>query len=153
MELWKVLKGIEIFADLPDDDLHKIACIGEKLLFESDAEIFHENDMESHLYIVISGRVQVYADISKTDTAVLHTILPGKLFGEFAFIDQKARSATAVAKEQSEVMKFERDKMMELFNVNPAMGYAVMFRVSQILARRIRQTAHELKVSLMWEHG
>lgn len=81
----------------------------------------------------------------------IHTILPGKLFGEFAFIDGEPRSASAVAIKPSTVFKIPRAALYNAFEEDKAMGYIVMRNLSRILARRIRQTAHELRASLMWE--
>ena len=83
----------------------------------------------------------------------MFTILPGKLFGEFAFIDKQPRSATAISISNSNVFRLRREDMIQLFEKNNHIGYIVMKQMSFILARRIRQTAHALKISLIWDHN
>ncbi|HNJ65419.1 MAG TPA: hypothetical protein PKW28_05950, partial [Turneriella sp.] len=61
------------------------------------------------------------------------------------------RSATALAIKKSTVFKIPSAALYELFDQNTKMGYTTMRNLAQILARRIRQTAHELRSSLMWE--
>jgi len=151
MDIIKILQPLEIFQGLGKDQLGEIAQIAEVISYPKNSEIFHEHSIESDLYIVVKGRVQVNAQLTRTEKTTMHTILQGKLFGEFSFIDQKPRSATAVALVNSDVIKLSREKMMVIFSHSPAIGYQVMSNLVQIFARRIRQTAHELKTSLMWE--
>lgn len=78
-------------------------------------------------------------------------VCPGKLFGEFAFIDGQPRSATAVAIQKSTVFKIPSADIYAIFDQDAKMGYITMRNLARILARRIRQTAHKLRSSLMWE--
>jgi len=147
----ELLSNIEIFQNLDEEQLKLVEkCIEEKK-FADGEEIFHENSKESDLYILLEGRVQVKVDLDKTEQATIHTILPGRLFGEFAFIDDQPRSATAHVIKNCTVLKIQKEKLIKLFEENNAIGYKVMYNLSRVFARRIRQTAHELKVSLMWE--
>jgi CRP/FNR family cyclic AMP-dependent transcriptional regulator len=132
----------------------ELALIGSKAVrveFDENQEIFHEQSTESDLYILTEGRVQIVGQLGKTDSATIHTILPGKLFGEFAFIDGQPRSATAIAIQKTVVFKIPSAAIYEIFEQDNHMGYITMRNLARILARRIRQTAHELRSSLMWE--
>jgi len=151
MELVKLLGTFELFKDLDAEKLKFIAAKAVKVDFAENQEIFHELSTESDIYILMEGRVQIIGALGKTDSATIHTILPGKLFGEFAFIDGEPRSATAVAIEKSSVFKIPRADLYALFESDQVAGYIVMRNLARILARRIRQTAHELRSSLMWE--
>lgn len=153
MEILSVLKNLELFAGLNELELKEIAVIAKEEKFKEGQEIFHEKSIESDLFILVEGRVQVKVALGKRDEATLHTILPGKLFGEFAFIDEEPRSASAFVIQDSRVFRITRSSMIELFEKNNRIGYIVMKQMSFILARRIRQTAHELKTSLIWEHS
>ena len=119
--------------------------------YEEGQEIFHEASTESDIYLLVEGRVQVNVELGKSEHATFHTILPGKLFGEFSFIEKQPRSATAIAIKPSKIIQFARDELIQLFEKNNHIGYNIMFNMSRILARRIRQSGHELKSSLMWE--
>jgi CRP-like cAMP-binding protein len=151
MDIQKLLGSFELFKGLSEQDLALIASKAVKAEFEENQEIFHEQSTESDLYILTEGRVQIIGALGKTDSATIHTILPGKLFGEFAFIDGQPRSASAVAIQKCTVFKIPSGSLYDLFEQNTRMGYVTMRNLAQILARRIRQTAHELRSSLMWE--
>jgi CRP/FNR family cyclic AMP-dependent transcriptional regulator len=151
MDIQKLLTDFELFHGLSEQDLKLIAAKAVKADFEENQEIFHEESRESDLYILTEGRVQIIGALGKSDSATIHTILPGKLFGEFAFIDGKPRSASAVAIQKSTVFKIPGAELYDLFEQNTRMGYITMRNLARILARRIRHTAHELRSSLMWE--
>lgn len=151
MKLNDIIKGLELFSGLSESELAQVEQLGQMIEYEEGAEIFHEASTASDLYLLIDGRVQVNVELGKIEVATFHTILPGKLFGEFSFIDQQPRSATAIAIKKSSIIKFGRDHLLEWFEQNHHAGYCVMFNMSKILARRIRQSGHELKSSLMWE--
>lgn len=59
--------------------------------------IFFEGDLESHFYIIESGKVQIFTK-SKTGKRIdILTVDEGESFGEFALLDNKPRSASAQA--------------------------------------------------------
>ncbi len=151
MDIQKLLGDFDLFKGLTENELALIGSKAVKAEFGENEEIFHEQSVESDLYILTEGRVQIIGALGKTDSATIHTILPGKLFGEFAFIDGQPRSATAVAIQKSTVFKIPSATLYEIFEQDNHMGYVTMRNLARILARRIRQTAHELRSSLMWE--
>lgn len=151
MEITELLATFELFKDLSDAQLQVVASTAIAEAFEENQEIFHEKSTESDIYILTEGRVQIIGALGKSDSATIHTIIPGKLFGEFAFIDGEPRSASAIAIMKSSVFKIPREALMAQFNQDSRLGFIVMRNLTGILARRIRQTAHELRSSLMWE--
>ena len=151
MDIKELLGTFELFKDLKQEQLDRIGATAIKEEFEENQEIFHEQSTASDIYVLTEGRVQIVGALGKTDSATIHTILPGKLFGEFAFIDGEPRSATAVAIQKATVFKIPRDALHGILEKDTAIGYLVMRNLARILARRIRQTAHELRSSLMWE--
>lgn len=151
MDINQLLGTFELFKDLNPEQLKRIGATAIKEEFEENQEIFHEQSTESDIYILTEGRVQIVGALGKTDSATIHTILPGKLFGEFAFIDGEPRSATAQALQKSIVFKIPRTALNGILEEDKGIGFIVMRNLARILARRIRQTAHELRSSLMWE--
>lgn len=151
MDIQELLGGFDLFKGLNQQQLALIASKAIKAEFDENQEIFHEQSTESDLYILTEGRVQIIGALGKTDSATIHTILPGKLFGEFAFVDGQPRSATAIAIQRSTVFKIPSGALYDLFDQDARMGYLTMRNLARILAGRIRQTGHELRSSLMWE--
>ena len=81
--------------------------------------IFKEGEPGRCMYIVHWGRIGIYADYGKPEQKLLTDLLPGKSFGEMGMISDEARSATAVAMEDSTLEIIGLDDLEELFKENP----------------------------------
>ena len=96
---------------------------GEKAFLEQDAGDF--------LYVVISGTIEIV-----TFGKHLEHVGPGGMFGEIALIDDGPRSASALALQDSKVMKIDRAAFLELVRDHPIFSLHVM----QAMAQRLRRT-------------
>jgi len=81
---------------LPQSLLDAIAPRGVTRTFPAHAILINEGDTTDSLYIVLSGRVKVYASSEDGREVVLTEYGPGEYFGELA-IDGEKRSASIKA--------------------------------------------------------
>jgi CRP-like cAMP-binding protein len=103
--------------------------------FAPDERIFTQDDEGASMYVVRSGVVAIMAG-----GAVLETIHPGGTFGEMALIDGSPRSATAVAREPTEVAVIDERAFLYLVERNPGFALDLLRR----LARRLRRMNESL---------
>ena len=87
------------------------------------------------MYVVRSGEVAVLSA-----GAVLETIGPNGTFGEMALIDGAPRSATAVAREPTEVAVIDEKAFLYLVQKDPAFALDLLRR----LTARLRRTTESL---------
>ena len=78
--------------------LSAIAARGTRRQFAANAILVNEGDAASSLYIVLSGRLKVYASSEEGRQVVLADLGPGDYFGELS-LDGGERSASVVALE------------------------------------------------------
>ena len=78
--------------------LAAIAARGTRRQFAAHAILVNEGDTASSLYIVLSGRLKVYASSDEGRQVVLADLGPGDYFGELS-LDGGERSASVVALE------------------------------------------------------
>ena len=78
--------------------LSAIAARGTRRQFAAHAILVNEGDVASSLYIVLSGRLKVYASSDEGRQVVLADLGPGEYFGELS-LDGGQRSASVVALE------------------------------------------------------
>jgi len=83
---------------LPAALLEAIAPRGSARTFAANAILINEGDTTDSLYIVLSGRVKVYASSDDGREVVLTEYGPGEYFGELS-IDGARRSASIKALE------------------------------------------------------
>jgi CRP-like cAMP-binding protein len=76
---------------------------------------------------------------------LLAELEPGDFFGEMALLGDSARSATAVAREQSELIGFFHPDLLEIINLHPVMAAKVTFGLARTLSERLRYTNTQLR--------
>lgn len=80
-----------------------------KEIFKAGDFIFFEGDIEAHFYIIESGTVKIFSKNKKGEKVELAKLTAGETFGEFALIDQGARTATAQADTDVKLMKISEE--------------------------------------------
>ena len=98
--------------------------------FEPDQRIFIQDDEGAAMYVVRSGKVAIMSA-----GAVLETIEPNGIFGEMSLIDGSPRSATAIAREPTELAVVDERAFSYLVERNPAFALDLLRRLSRRLRR------------------
>src|SRR5262249_37170013 len=94
--------------------------------------IFREGDPGSVLYVIRAGRVALQAG-GKT----VESLGPNGMFGEMALVDGSARSATAVAESDCELVAVDLPGFRRLVQDTPFFAERVM----QVMAERLRRAS------------
>lgn len=102
--------------------------------FVPGEQIFLEGDPGDSAFVIRSGSVDITSHGPDGEERLLQHLGSGELFGEMALLDQMRRSASAFAREESELFVLTRDEMMTLLEREPQMA-VWMLRVS---SRRLR---------------
>jgi CRP/FNR family cyclic AMP-dependent transcriptional regulator len=95
----------------------------------SGANIMREGQSGAFMYVLKAGRVA----ISIRDHVVEY-VNPGGTFGEMALVDQAARTASATAEIDCELLSVDRASLLEAIRARPAFAMALM----RALAERLR---------------
>jgi len=98
--------------------------------FEADTRIFTQDDEGACMYVVRSGRVAIMAG-----GAVMETVDPDGTFGEMALIDGSPRSASAIAREPTEVAVIDEKAFLYLVEKNPGFALDLLRRLAHRLRR------------------
>ncbi len=108
--------------------------------FSAGQALFREGDLGDAFYVVIAGEV----DILVGDELV-ETVGPGGVVGEMAMIDGGARSASAVARTDSRVVRLDEKRFKFLVQQTPNFAVQVM----RIMADRLRRMDSRLERQAM----
>jgi len=90
----------------------------ERRTFKAGQTILSEGDLGETAYIVLKGRVQISRG-SSGGALRLAILGPGETLGEMSMIDDKPRSATAVAVDDTELTEIHRDAFYEALQSDP----------------------------------
>jgi CRP/FNR family cyclic AMP-dependent transcriptional regulator len=124
--------------DMADDafDFDALVSGGYPLQrFEPEQRIFTQEDEGAAMYVVRSGKVAIMSA-----GTVLEVIGPNGTFGEMALIEGAPRSATAIAREPTEVAVIDERAFLYLVQRNPAFALDLLRRLS----KRLRRTTESL---------
>lgn len=129
-----------LFADLaaPDADYILRAC--EHRMLVGGEELFHENDAGDSMFIVQSGRVEVFKSIRGDVDRALASLGPGDVIGELSFIDGARRSATARTSEPSEFYELSRAHFASVQRDRPEVAAGFYRNMAAIVSARLRTT-------------
>lgn len=86
--------------------------------FKQGATIIHEGTTGSYAYLIVSGSVEVTKQVGD-EKLVLSRLVKGNIFGEMSLVDDKPRSATVVAAEDTEVKIITRERFETMLEQNP----------------------------------
>lgn len=100
--------------------------------FKRDMMIFAESMPGDELYIIQKGSIKITKIIN--DSEVLLAVLkPGDIFGEMALIENKPRSASAIAYEDTTLLSINKSNFSKIIAAQPQISE----RITTLLAERI----------------
>ena len=79
--------------------------------------VFKDGDAPDKMYVVLSGEVEIHL----RDT-IIETVSQGGTFGEMALIDGSPRSATVIAKTDSQVAAIDKKTFMDELEIKMLFG-------------------------------
>jgi CRP/FNR family cyclic AMP-dependent transcriptional regulator len=98
--------------------------------FGNGEVIFEEGSVGRHMYVVVSGRVDIRRKTGDGDTVVA-TLGKGDLFGEMALVDSLPRSASAVAAgDDTSAVEIDHAQFAYLVGQQPAFALIILKALS-----------------------
>lgn len=125
------LKSIELFSQIPGEDLVRVAQIAEENEFEDGQPLMREGELGDSMYLIVAGRVAV-----KKGEQVVVDLGERECVGEMAILDSEPRSASVEAAGSVLALKIEREDFYDLMNERPEIAQGVI----KVLTRRLRHT-------------
>ncbi len=158
MPIAGLLRQVDIFYDLEDEQLHKLASICHEEAYGEGEVVFEENTMGDSLYIIQGGEVRILIDPQTLGVAeaqslartTVATLTRGQIFGEVALVDPGLRSASAECTTDTRLLTIQREAFDELCEQDSELGYRVMKNIAADLCLKIRQTDMIVREQLLW---
>ena len=103
VEPLELLRRIEIFAQLPEPVLERLAATAVTVSVAADQVVVSRGEAGNHFYVIATGRALVELDDGTRE------LEPGDFFGEIALLRDVPRTATVRAIEPLQLYAVERD--------------------------------------------
>jgi CRP-like cAMP-binding protein len=100
--------------------------------YPKDTMIFSEAQPGQELYIIQKGSVKI-TKIVNDNEVLLALLKPGDIFGEMSLLENKPRSASAIAHEDAQLLAVNRANFERMVSSQPQ----IITRLTQLLAERI----------------
>lgn len=123
-------------AALTDVEVRELLRHAHVRRLAAEAIVFRKGDPGDGLYGVLSGRVVVTVQSAEGKELILNMFGPGEFFGEIALLDGKGRTATAVAREVTELLFLGRADFLPFLHQHPE----ATVRIIAFLCARLRRT-------------
>ena len=123
---------------LPAALLDAIAPRGSARTFAANAILINEGDTTDSLYIVLSGRVKVYASSDDGREVVLTEYGPGEYFGELS-IDGARRSASIKALEACSCRVVQGSELRQFLAEHPDFAMHLTHKLIRMVRRLTEQ--------------
>ena len=146
----QILAEIQFFELHDEEDRKALAQVVDRLELKQGSRLFETGDRGDELYIVRTGKVEIFIRNVAGEKIVLTVAEKGDLFGELSMLDSLPRTATAVAIEDTELIVLNRDNLLFFFQKKPdaaldmiaAMG-AMIRKADDILRTRVSRNVNE----------
>lgn len=137
----EILADVPLFSLLDEQERATLAERVEHVHFRDGETLFHAGDPGDRLYVVRSGKVQMYFRNDTGEKIVLETAGPGEFFGEISLLDGGPRTASAVVLEEGDALVVDRGDLDELFRLKPAAALDLLAATG----KRLRETTRLLR--------
>ena len=128
------------FSHLTEDEKKLVAGKMRRESFSLGQYVFKEDDTSARLYVVEKGAVSIIKSIGDDLDKTILIAPEGSIFGEFSFIDGRARSAAAFASLDAVLLSLDRKDFDALFDQFPAIGKKLYNNLLLTVTQRLRRT-------------
>lgn len=138
-------KQLELFGLFSEEQLEELSEITKKKSFKKGAKIYRKGDRAKELFLVLKGLVSL-REINPGDEIGIgfESRERGEFFGTACFMSPQDYTLTAVCMEDTEVMAVDAEKLFELCEEDPDIGYKFMKKVAQVYFERYKVAKRQI---------
>ncbi len=130
------LKEVSIFSELTGRELDSLAGSARESAFPKNSNIIQRGETGTSLFLVHSGKVNVFLLDATGVDVLISTLGRGSFFGEMSLFDGGPRNATVVAKEDTTIVEINKEDFIQQLTLSPKIALKLLTEI----AKRFRQT-------------
>jgi len=153
-EIVELIRKSDIFSSLREYELDIIAHHSELLPYKKGDIVFTQETAADAMYVVHDGRIGIISvnGVDSPDNVTIAQIVAGESFGELDFFGKTPRSASAMAENDSMLLRFpaRRFNAEEIFADHPYISASLLYRLLGIISARILNVGALLGEKTQW---
>lgn len=136
----QALKKSHLFRDLHDSHLDLVLMTCEELNYQAGEIIFRQDDPGDALYAITQGKVEIILESEgpEGEAVELAVLEAHDTFGEAILIEKGLRSATARCRTDVSLVRLPRQRLTQLVEDYPEIGFYIMRRMAADLMEKLR---------------
>jgi CRP/FNR family transcriptional regulator, cyclic AMP receptor protein len=135
---------VPIFGLLDDEEREALAQMMDCRDFKEGEVIFHYGDTGGEIFILRNGSVELFIESTEGQKIVISENEKGDVIGELSFLDGGSRTATAMAREATQMLVMHRERLLDFIDKHP---HAAMDLLTAV-GRRLRATDELLRTQV-----
>ena len=139
-----------LFADMPPAAVEVVLAACERRVLVAGEVLAEEGDPSDALYLVVSGRIEIFKLIRAGVDRVMGTFSAGEAVGAMAFVDAAGRSAGARTVEATELLVLERATFDRIARERPDVAAPFYRNLAAIIAGNLRSTLDLYRASVLF---
>jgi CRP/FNR family transcriptional regulator, cyclic AMP receptor protein len=105
------LQNVDVFADIPAEQLSYLAAIASEVSFDQGTAIYRVNETSDSMFVVLEGRVRLYRENIEIGLVEAKGAL-----GAWALLDDEPRVANAEIVEDAKLLRIDKDDFIDLLS-------------------------------------
>jgi len=138
-----VLEKVSLFKNLSKSELNLLKDFFLQRKYQKNEVIFQEGFPSVVLYVVCSGKVQVYKEV-EGEILILHEMGANAYFGEMGLFIQMRRTASIRALEDAVLLAISKEDFYDFIERFPRAGVKVLSNMGQSLCEVIEKMNRKL---------
>jgi len=154
MAYLELLKRVDAFSALSDDELSIIDGFCTRKKFIHGMRLFKDGASAAHLWVVENGLIDLRFDLPVRETSeenTLSSVTENNIIGWSSLVTPYRYKLSAYcASDECTVVMIERDRLLGFMNDNPDAGYKVLSAMLKVVGNRferLRETADQAPFS------
>ena len=135
---------VPIFGLLDDEEREALAQMMDSRDFKEGETVFHYGDPGGEIFILRNGSVELYVENTEGEKLILSENEQGDVIGELSFLDGGARTATAIARQDTQMLCLDRVRLLDFIDKHPHAAMDVL----TVIGRRLRATDELLRTQV-----
>jgi CRP-like cAMP-binding protein len=146
-----VLRAAPFTQGMESKHIKKLASLAVEVKFRPDEVIFREGDEGRAIYLIQEGEVVVESHVAGHGQVTMLTLGPGELLGWSSLFPPRRKTSSARTIKPTWAIAIDADQLQEAFHTDHELETAVIRRVADVIANRLKATRRHLIDSLTSE--